>query len=189
MNAATAATIPPMNDHDTETAPLSPAERQLLKARAHALDPVVMIGGGGVTDTVAAEIDRALTRHELIKIRVLGDDREARARYLEEICARTGARPVQHIGKILVVYRPHPPEALPESAPLTPGRKSRPKPKSGPGRVLGRAAPRARSSGPSYSTRATRGTAGTTSRPSRRTSGKSAAGKRPNARPAQRRGR
>jgi RNA-binding protein len=85
--------------------PLSPAERKLLKARAHALRPVVAVGNEGLTAAVLKEIETGLKAHDLIKIRVAGDGREARQLMLGEICHRTGASPVQHIGKILVVYR------------------------------------------------------------------------------------
>ena len=87
---------------------LSPSRRRELKARAHALDPVVLIGGAGLSPAVLAEIDRALKSHELIKVRVPGADRPAREALLEEICRSTGALPVQHIGKILVVFRENP---------------------------------------------------------------------------------
>jgi putative YhbY family RNA-binding protein len=95
---------------------LTPAERQLLKGRAHRLDPVVMIGADGLTSAVLGEVERALKAHELIKIRVMGSDGDTRERFLGEICAATGASPVQHIGKVLVVYRERPPEA-PRAAP------------------------------------------------------------------------
>jgi len=84
---------------------LSPAKRRDLKARAHALDPVVLIGEAGLSPTVLAEIDRSLKSHELIKIRVNGADRPGREVILEEICRRTGAQAVQHIGKIFVIFR------------------------------------------------------------------------------------
>ncbi len=84
---------------------LSPARRRELKARAHALDPVVLVGGAGLSPTVLAEIDRGLKSHELIKVRVNGSDRSGREAILEEICTRTGAQPVQHIGKVLVLFR------------------------------------------------------------------------------------
>lgn len=86
---------------------LSPTRRRELKARAHALDPVVLIGGGGLTSAVVAEIDRSLKRHELIKIRV-NADRPGREAILGEICRRTAAQAVQHIGKILVIFRENP---------------------------------------------------------------------------------
>ena len=88
--------------------PLSAAERRALKARAHALEPTVLVGSGGLTPAVAGEIDRSLTAHELIKVRVMGDDRDAREDILKRICDDLNASPVQHIGKILVVYRPKP---------------------------------------------------------------------------------
>ncbi len=87
---------------------LTPAERRALKARAHHLQPVVMIGDAGLTPKVLREIDINLKSHELIKIRVLGDDREARAEMVEAICGPLAAAPVQHIGKILVIFRPRP---------------------------------------------------------------------------------
>ena len=95
---------------------LSPVERRALKARAHALEPTVLVGSGGLTPAVAGEIDRNLTAHELIKVRVMGDDRNAREDILKRICEDLGAAPVQHIGKILVVYRPKP-EAPPKPRP------------------------------------------------------------------------
>ena len=81
-------------------------QRQYLKGLAHTLNPVVMIGNNGLTESVMREIAINLDAHELIKIRVLGDDRELREQYLQQICADLDAAPVQHIGKLLLVYRP-----------------------------------------------------------------------------------
>jgi len=89
---------------------VTPAERKALKARAHKLDPIVTIGGKGLTDAVLAEIDFALKAHELIKVRAGGMDRDDREQAMSAICARTGAEAVQHIGKILVLFRPRPAE-------------------------------------------------------------------------------
>jgi RNA-binding protein len=89
---------------------LSARERAHLKSRAHALEPVVHIGHGGLTDAVIAEIDRALTNHELIKVRAGSHDRDARDEIAETICARTGAANVQQVGKVLVLWRPRAPE-------------------------------------------------------------------------------
>lgn len=87
---------------------LSPADRRELRARAHHLHPVVSIAGNGLTESVLAEIDRALKAHELIKIRVYGDDRETRTGYMSEICSQLNCDPVQTIGKLLVVFRANP---------------------------------------------------------------------------------
>jgi len=90
---------------------LTPAQRRELKARAHPLHPVVMIGDAGLTPSVLHEIDISLKSHELIKIRVFGDDRSARAALIDDIGTKLDAALVQHIGKILVIYRPRPEEA------------------------------------------------------------------------------
>ena len=89
---------------------LTPRERAQLKARAHALEPVVQVGQAGLSDTVAAELERALTAHELIKVRIGGADRDARKELAAAICARTGAAEVQSVGKVLVLFRPRPDE-------------------------------------------------------------------------------
>ena len=86
--------------------PLTARERAHLKARAHALEPVVQTGGAGITDAVVAEVDRALTAHELVKVKILGDDRERREAIGTEICEKTGAAAVQRVGKVLVLWRP-----------------------------------------------------------------------------------
>lgn len=89
---------------------LTPAERRALRAQAHHLNPVIMIGDAGLTPGVLREIDLALKSHELIKIRVLGEDRERRHDLVPEICAALEAAPVQEIGKMLVIFRPRPEE-------------------------------------------------------------------------------
>ncbi len=76
-----------------------------LRALSHNLNPVVMIGNNGLTEQVLKEIDVSLNAHELIKIKVFGDDRDLRKQMLEEICEKCGAEAVHHIGKQLVVYR------------------------------------------------------------------------------------
>ena len=95
---------------------LTVSQRQNLKARAHALNPVVMIGNAGLTVAVMEEIQRALDSHELIKVRVAGE-REERDAMMQEICERLDAAPVQHIGKILVVFRPAPEKPARTQAP------------------------------------------------------------------------
>lgn len=88
---------------------LNPGERKALKARAHRLEPVVIIGAKGLTDDVVAEIERALHAHGLIKVRAAALEREQRNTVLKEICVRTGAEAVQQVGKVFVVYRKKPP--------------------------------------------------------------------------------
>lgn len=95
---------------------LTPAERKALKARAHPLNPVVMIGNDGVTPAVVLEANVALGAHELIKVRVAGDDRAAREAAYQTLCEELQAAPVQHIGKILVLFRPKPEEAAAATA-------------------------------------------------------------------------
>ena len=77
----------------------------MLKAQAHSLEPVVIVGNKGLTDEVVSEVDRALVAHELIKVRAPSLDRDSRRNALEEIAVRTSAEAVQHIGKVLVLYR------------------------------------------------------------------------------------
>ncbi|MCG1017864.1 MULTISPECIES: YhbY family RNA-binding protein [Burkholderiaceae] len=85
---------------------LSYAERSALRSQAHPLKPVVLIGADGLTDAVLNEIDVHLNAHELIKIRVFGDERDERAALYDTICDRLSAAPIQHIGKLLVIWRP-----------------------------------------------------------------------------------
>lgn len=76
-----------------------------LRGLAHSLNPVVMIGNNGLTESVLKEIEVNLNAHELIKIKVMGDDRALRSLMLAEICEKSNAIAVHHIGKQLVVYR------------------------------------------------------------------------------------
>ncbi len=85
---------------------VSPAQRADLRSQAHALKPVVLIGAEGLTDAVLAEIKVHLAAHELIKIRVFGDEREDRVATYEAICDKLNAAPIQHIGKLLVIWKP-----------------------------------------------------------------------------------
>ena len=90
---------------------LTPRERAHLKARAHALEPRVQVGQSGATDKVVAEIDRALTAHELIKVKILGDDREARREIADTVAERADAALVYSVGKVIVLWRPNPEES------------------------------------------------------------------------------
>ena len=87
---------------------LTPAERREQRANAHHLDPVVMVGGDGLTPAVQKEIDGALKAHGLIKVRVFNDDRAARELMYQQLTAELNAAPIQHIGKLLVLWRPQP---------------------------------------------------------------------------------
>jgi RNA-binding protein len=82
-----------------------------LKAKAHKLEPVVIIGAKGLTEEVLAEIERALKAHELIKVRAPALERGDRDVALQAICERTGAQPVQQVGKVFVIYRKNASEA------------------------------------------------------------------------------
>ena len=88
--------------------PLTPLQRRDLRASAHHLDPVVIVGQHGLTPAVLHEIDLALLKHELIKVRIGNDRREDRTEMMTQICAASGCAPVQQLGKVLVLFRPNP---------------------------------------------------------------------------------
>ena len=89
---------------------LSPAQRKEHRAAAHHLDPVVAVGNDGLTAAVRKEADAALKAHGLIKIRVFADERETRETIFQELADKLDAAPIQHIGKLLVLWRPVPPK-------------------------------------------------------------------------------
>jgi putative YhbY family RNA-binding protein len=97
---------------------LTSARRSELRAQAHGLAPVVMIGDKGLTESVVAEVERALKAHELIKVKAATDDREARAAWMAALCEKLAASPVQVIGKVLVLWRENPDKAPPAPRPL-----------------------------------------------------------------------
>jgi RNA-binding protein len=127
--------------------PLSPAERRALKARAHALHPVVIVGSKGLTELVLKEVEIALTSHELIKIKLASNDREERASQFAALAASLAANPVQQIGKIAVLYRKSletpeaPATARPKSRSTRPAAPSRPRAASRPPTAAARRAP------------------------------------------------
>jgi putative YhbY family RNA-binding protein len=90
---------------------LTAEQRKNLRSQAHHLDPVVMIGSDGLSPAVRKELESALVAHGLIKVRVFSDSREQRDALLQEAADALGAAPVQHIGKLLVLWRPVPPKA------------------------------------------------------------------------------
>jgi RNA-binding protein len=100
---------------------LSVAERKSHRAEAHHLDPVVMIGNDGLTAAGKKETDAALSAHGLIKVRVLGDDRDKREAVYQQLCDELGAAPIQHIGKLLVLWRPKPKKEKAEDEDRRPG--------------------------------------------------------------------
>ncbi len=87
---------------------LTPAQRKDQRAQAHHLAPVVFIGNDGLSEAVIREADHALKAHGLIKIRVFSDDRVAREGMLQTLADQLNAAPIQHIGKLLVLWRPMP---------------------------------------------------------------------------------
>ena len=87
---------------------LTSQKRQQLKAQAHSLSPVVLLGDKGLTTNVLSEIDQALTVHELIKVKIAGAEKEDRQRTTQEICQKTKCELVQLIGNISVLYRKKP---------------------------------------------------------------------------------
>ena len=93
---------------------LTPAQRKEKKGDAHHLDPVVAIGADGLTEAVLKEADSALKAHGLIKVRVFSDDRAAREAIFAQMADRLDAAPVQHIGKLLVLWRPIPDKPVAE---------------------------------------------------------------------------
>ena len=107
--------------------PLSAKRRSELRAQAHTLSPLVIIGDKGLTDLVVAEIDRSLKAHELIKVRAAAGERAQRDIWLETICERLGAHAVQQIGKVFVIYRERPEEEPAPRAPKAGDSRRRPK--------------------------------------------------------------
>ncbi len=88
-----------------KTTQLTSKEKQILKAKAHHLKPVVMIGHNGLTSALLREADIALTAHELIKVRMLAGDREERANMIQALCANLSASIVAHSGKLAIIWR------------------------------------------------------------------------------------
>jgi putative YhbY family RNA-binding protein len=89
---------------------LTSAERAHLKARAHALEPVVQVGSAGASDAVVAEVDRSLAAHELIKVKIGASDRGERTAVGQTLADRTDATVVHRVGKIVILWRPRPVE-------------------------------------------------------------------------------
>jgi RNA-binding protein len=88
--------------------PLTEPQRKHLRRLGHDRKPIVLVGQGGVSPNLVAELDRALTDHELVKLRARVGDREVRDQILAELAAETGAELVQRIGNVALFYRPNP---------------------------------------------------------------------------------
>jgi RNA-binding protein len=168
--------------------PLTPELRRELRAKAHHIHPVVSVGHHGLTPSVMKEIDVNLLAHQLIKVRVFADERAAREAMLERICTTLDASPVQHIGKLLVVWRRAPP---PENAEARPagtrarnkvgGKGDATKPRTtAKGKTMAKSAPQAR--------RPRSPLARTTARPASPRGTGGAAGRTPSAQARRRRG-
>jgi RNA-binding protein len=102
---------------------LTPVQRKVQRALAHHLDPVVLIGADGLTPAVQKEADAALNAHGLIKVRVMSDDRQGREDILAALAGSLNAAPIQHIGKLLVLWRPKPAKEKHERDDRMPGPK------------------------------------------------------------------
>ena len=84
---------------------LKPTQKRYLRSLAHALKPVILVGNKGITDALLAEFSLALEHHELIKVRLAGDDRSERAGQIGELAKGADAEVVQNIGKVACFYR------------------------------------------------------------------------------------
>ncbi|MYZ45469.1 YhbY family RNA-binding protein [Schauerella aestuarii] len=102
------------------TLEITPRERSALRAAAHPLRPVVLIGDNGLSDAVLKEIELNLNAHGLIKVRAGGQDRDARDEMLQTICDKLSCAAVHHLGKMLILYRPGSTKAVPGVEPETP---------------------------------------------------------------------
>jgi putative YhbY family RNA-binding protein len=100
---------------------LTIAQRKEKRAEAHHLDPVVYVGSEGLSPAVLKEADAALSAHGLIKVRVFSDDRDSREQMLATLAEQLGAAPIQHIGKLLVLWRPVPDKPAVEREGRLPG--------------------------------------------------------------------
>jgi RNA-binding protein len=91
---------------------LSKKQIKFLRAKCHELKAVILLGQKGLTEEVLSELDNALIHHELVKIKLSVDDRDARQQMIADICDRTQSEEIQSIGKTLSVYRVNPEKAI-----------------------------------------------------------------------------
>ena len=102
---------------------LNPTQRREHRANAHHLEPVVLIGGDGLTAAVKKEVAAALNAHGLIKVRIFSDDRASREQMYQTLTEELSAAPVQHIGKLVILWRPQPEKERTIDADSMPGPK------------------------------------------------------------------
>jgi len=88
--------------------PLNEKQKKHLRRLGHALEPVLLTGGAGVTPGLLAELDSTLAHHELIKVKVRAEDRESRDAMIDALCSASGAELVQRIGHVALLWRPNP---------------------------------------------------------------------------------
>ncbi|MEZ5544723.1 MAG: ribosome assembly RNA-binding protein YhbY [Lysobacteraceae bacterium] len=89
-------------------AAISSSQKRYLRGLAHSLKPVILLGEKGVTPGVLAELDLALSHHELVKVRIPGEDRQVREAVVVELAEQTNAAVVQRIGHVATLYRRNP---------------------------------------------------------------------------------
>jgi len=106
--------------------------RRALKKQAHHLKPIVQTGAAGLSEPVLAEIERALVDHELVKVKLVADDKPAFNAEVDKVCEALRAACVQQIGRMATLYRPNPDKAKPKPAAPTSGAKPKPRPKKSP---------------------------------------------------------
>jgi RNA-binding protein len=93
-----------------KTQPLTPNQKKFLRGLAHGLNPVIIIGAQGVTESLMTELDKSLTHHELLKVKMAAGEREDRKKIIDYVVEQTKSQLVQSVGKMFVIYRPHPKE-------------------------------------------------------------------------------
>jgi RNA-binding protein len=84
---------------------LSNSQQRYLRGLSHGLKPVVLIGGKGLTEAVQAELDLALEHHELLKVKIAADSREARDEIVAELVVKSRSNLVQRIGNVATLFR------------------------------------------------------------------------------------
>ncbi|HRQ35933.1 MAG: ribosome assembly RNA-binding protein YhbY [Chiayiivirga sp.] len=89
-------------------APLTSNQKRYLRGLAHPLKPVILVGAKGVTEALLAELDLALDHHELVKVRIAAEDRDARDAGIAILIERSGAQLVQRVGNIACLFRRNP---------------------------------------------------------------------------------